>query len=221
MIDWLAAALIISAGIWVWIWAVVCFILVLAFSENEKNFWAFVTVTAFVALMQYSGHIEIFNNPLAWVGWGVVYFVAGGVWSFVKWQFFLNEKAEAFGEAKLKWLRKYNRSGDRLPEEELDVDIKTKIPPNLISTFNKFLSDEYYHYRFNPRGDYGDNTLDGVIPSAKDNKEKLVTWILWWPTSFVWTMLNDPLVKFANWMYSKFQSLYTKMAKRSFAKFDI
>jgi len=221
MIEWLAATLIIGAGLWVWVWAVVCFILVLAFSENEQNFWAFVSITAFIALMQHSGHIAIFSNPLAWLGWGVGYFVLGAVWSFVKWQLFLNKQGEKFGDVKLAWIVKFNKDLATMSEERLEPHITTKIPNELIPKFNKYLSNNYFHFSRNPRGDFGDNTLDGVIPSVRDNKQRFVTWILWWPTSFVWTMLNDPLVRFANWMFAKFQGLYTKMAQKSFAKFEI
>ena len=36
-----------------------------------------------------------------------------------------------------------------------------------------------------------------------------------------WTMLNDPLVRFAEWMYDKFGNLYSKIAKSVFGKVGV
>jgi len=213
MIETLSAFFIIT-GMWVWFWAAVCFALVLAFSENEKNFFAFLTVGIFVALMHHSGVISIFADPLSLLGWGIAYFIIGGIWSFIKWFSFVNKKAEQFGESKIKYIEGLNKKLEL--DEQLTVDVKTKVPDELIGDFNKFLADDYYGYRR-----YDERTLDGIIPSATENKERIVTWILWWPTSAFWTLLNDPLVRLANWMYSKFQGMYKKIANRAFAKFGV
>jgi len=223
MIEWLAAALIITAGVWVWIWAAVCFVLVLAFAENEKNFFAFLTVGIFMGIMYHSGIVvTIFNDPIALIGYFVVYFVVGGGWSFVKWFSFINKKADAFGELKLEFIKRCNRQigkNEIADDEKLEVNTKTKLPVHFIPAFNTFLRERYFID--GSRYDYDEDKLDGVIPSAQNHKEKIVTWILWWPTSAFWTILNDPLVKLANWMYGRFQGLYKKIAFRAFAKFDM
>lgn len=221
MIEWLAAALIIT-GVWVWIWAAVCFVLVLAFAENEKNFFAFLTVAIFMGIMYHSGIVvTLFNDPVALIGYFAAYFVVGGVWSFVKWFSFINKKADDFGELKLEFIKRCNKRGKNeiAEDEKLEVDTKTKLPTHYIPTFNKFLRERYFIVGW--QHDYDEDTLDSVIPSAQNHKEKIVTWILWWPTSAFWTILNDPLVKLANWMYDRFQGLYKKIANRAFAKFEI
>jgi len=215
--EWLAALFIVT-GAWVWFWAAVCFVLVLGFSENDKNFWAFVSVGAFLALMHHSEVFSIFADPLTVAMWAGAYFFAGAGWSIVKWFLFTNKEGEKFGALKLQYLAKVNKANNL--DTQLEVDIKTKIPDELIVNFNKFLLEKYYRYRHqNP--DYDERTLEGVIPSAMQNKEKIVTWILWWPTSAFWTILNDPLVRLANWIYSKFQGLYKKIAYRAFAKYGV
>lgn len=214
--EWLAALFIVT-GMWVWFWAAVCFFVVLAFSENEKNFFAFVTVGAFIALMHHSEVFSIFVDPLTALTWLAVYFLAGSGWSIVKWFSFTRKEGERFGELKLEYLTILNKHNDL--DKQFEVDIKTVIPEELIFTFNKFLTEKYYRYRLNP--DYDERTLAGVIPSALQNKERLVTWILWWPTSAFWTILNDPLIRFANWIYGRFQGLYKKIAHRNFAKYGV
>ena len=214
--EWLAAFFVVT-GAWVWFWATVCFVLVLAFSENDKNFWAFISVGAFIALMHHSGVFSIFADPLTVAMWAGAYFLAGATWSVIKWFSFVNKEADRFGELKLQYINKVNKANNL--EQQLVADIKTKIPDELIVNFNTFLLEKYYRYR--QIADYDDRTLAGVIPSAMQNKEKIVAWILWWPTSAFWTILNDPLVRFANWIYNKFQGLYKKIAHRAFAKFGV
>jgi hypothetical protein len=214
--EWLAAFFVVT-GAWVWFWATVCFVLVLAFSENDKNFWAFVSVAGFIALMHHSEVFSIFADPFTVAMWAGAYFVAGATWSVIKWFSFVNKEADKFGELKLQYINKVNKANDL--ENQLEANIKTKIPEELIVNFNRFLADNYHRYRMNP--DYDERTLAGIIPSAMQNKEKIVAWILWWPTSAFWTILNDPLVRFANWIYSKFQGLYKKIAHRAFAKFGV
>jgi len=218
MFEWFAAALIIS-GVWVWIWTVACFILVLAFSENEKNFWAFVSIGAFIALMQHSAIISIFSNPLVLLGWAVAYFIIGGLWSFIKWFSFIHKRAELFGELKLKFIKELNERNIRgqVPDfVPLIADVKTIIPEILINNFQRYLSTFGTGFSSTASG----GKLN-VIPSAQNHKQKIVTWILWWPTSAVWTLLNDPLVRLAEWMHKRFQGLYKKIAERTFAKYGV
>lgn len=218
MFEWLAAALIIS-GLWIWVWGIACFVLVLAFSENEKNFWAFVSIGVFIALMQHSEIISIFSNPLILLGWGLAYFVIGGLWSFIKWFSFINRKAEKFGELKLKFIKSLNERNIKSNVsnfEPLVVDVKTKIPEALNDNFQKYLST--FGMGCSSITDGG--KLD-VIPSAQRHKEKIVMWILWWPTSAVWTILNDPLLRLAEWMHKRFQGFYKKIAEKTFAKYGV
>lgn len=215
--EWLAALFIVT-GMWVWFWAAVCFILVLAFSENEQNLFAFITVGAFIALMHHSAVFSIFMNPLTILMWAAIYFAAGGAWSFVKWFSYVTKRAEEFGEWKVKWIESFNKNKD--VDERMEVNIKTRIPTKEIPNFNRYLESKYYTYKAKHQNKDND-TLDSVMPSAMENKERIVTWILWWPTSAFWTLLNDPLVRFANWMYSRFQGMYKRIAYRAFAKFEV
>jgi hypothetical protein len=221
MIEAITALFMITSLWAAWFWGIVCFILVLVFSENEKNFWAFFTVGMFITIMELSGTISIFSNPISLLVSTIAYFVIGGLWSFVKWFSFIHKRADEFAEAKLTFIREfYNKTKDVC---EIPVDVKTKIPDRAIASFNKFLRREYLgkaYYTGYSHG-YDEDSLEWVIPQATNFKSKIVTWILWWPTSVVWTVLNDPLVRLANWMYRRFQGVYRIIAKRAFSKFEI
>jgi len=227
--EWLAALLMFT-GAWIWIWSAVFFFVSMAFSENDKNFFAFVSLGAFMALMYNAGQITLSLDPMTLAMYFVMYFAAGGIWSFLKWASFVNKAADRFGEIKIKFIEKINRdqpyytdivNADQDAEPlilPLESSIKTTIPKGLQDKFLKHIEDNVpytTHQYIRSEG------IKSIIPSAMTHKERIVTWILWWPTSAFWTILNDPLVRLANWMYSKFQGLYKRIANRAFAKYEL
>jgi len=219
--EWLLGLFLITSPLVFWAWAVIFFLVILAFEENEKNFFAFVSLGIFVALAVHSPVIHLTFEPVTWLMWGVVYYIVGGVWSFIKWFSFITKRAESFGVLKLNFIRMLNKMPGA--DGELVVDIKTKLPEEVIPRFKEFLSSSDYSFSYINTNSYDEESknLDDIVPHANSHKEKIVTWILWWPTSAFWTILNDPLVRFANWMYARFQGLYMRIAKKVFAKFAI
>ena len=214
--EWLSAALIITAGMWLWITSGFFFFIILAFAENEKNFFAFLSLVIFVGLMQHSGFISIFADPVSLLGWVVIYFIAGGVWSILKWYLFIHDRANDFREIKTSFIERIRHSDDNT----IKLDVNSKIPENLMGKFKEELVTSYFSYN-TPYNFEHDPINVSIIPIARNYKEKIVTWILWWPTSAFWTLLNDPLAKIANWIYNRFQGIYTKIANKAFAEFEV
>ncbi len=227
--EWLAALLMFT-GAWFWVWSVVFFFVIMAWSENDYNTWAFVSLGIFVGLMYNAGQITLSLDPMTLAMYFAMYFLAGGVWSFLKWASFVNKAADRFGEIKLAFIGKINRDqayymkivgADQNAEPlvlPLESSIKTTIPEGLQDKFFKHIED---NVPFDTHQYIRSEGIKSIIPSAMTHKERIVTWILWWPTSAFWTILNDPLVRLANWMYSKFQGLYRRIADRAFAKFEL
>ena len=55
------------------------------------------------------------------------------------------------------------------------------------------------------------------IPEVKNNKGRIISWITYWPFSSLWTIINDPIKRAINFMYSKFEKLYQKMSDNMFS----
>ena len=51
-------------------------------------------------------------------------------------------------------------------------------------------------------------------PKAFNYKIKIVAWMSWWPASMIGTLVNDPVRRFLNLVYTYLSSLYQKMADR-------
>ncbi len=202
------ASVLVFGGLWFWVLGVIAFFVIMAFAECDRYFFSFLTLAIFVGLMEYAGSVNIIQtmmaSPLRSAEWVVVYFVLGGVWSFVKWYSFVSNKARDVLVVFDKW-KKENPTVDWLAT--MGSFKGTPLEDNLIKYLNANGVLRYTSYG-----------LDNVLPSASDNKDRLVSWIIWWPTSVVWTVINDPIRRLANWMYERLQSTYTRITTFAFRK---
>lgn len=56
------------------------------------------------------------------------------------------------------------------------------------------------------------------IPQASDNKGRITAWTIYWPFSFVGTILNDPFRKLFSFIFNQFKNLYQKIANSIYEK---
>ena len=201
------SVLFIVGSMWFWLSASVLFFIIMALSESDHNIMAGAALVAFLASINFFNPLMISFTFTSIIMWGAIYFALGGGWSFIKWFSYLKQKADSFEHYKAKWIKKFN---DRNPDNEYDLSTKTNIKDTLgaeaAHNFREYLHEKgYLSYQ-----------ASDIFPSAKNNKEKLVTWILYWPTSLFWTILNDPLVRLANWIYDRFGNVYTAIANHIF-----
>jgi hypothetical protein len=77
--------------------------------------------------------------------------------------------------------------------------------------FADYLNDNYYLGHGN-----NINTRTDVIPTMNDNFSDLVRWIVWWPFSAFWTILNDPIRRAAEFIVRRFRGIYEGLAARVF-----
>jgi len=211
------AAFFILGSAWFWVGSVGLFILILALEENDRHFWAGLSLLAFVFLMERSGAISIFSSPLIVLKWGAVYMAAGAGWSFVKWFSFLHKQSDKLQKLKLEWLTKSNnglldrKSTFEGRTDHLAVEVGTKIPKEQMDSYRNYLYENGYLARsHNP-----------LIPQISDNKARITSWIVWWPWSALWTILNDPIRRLAEFIYNRLQTTYQAIANRVFAKFAV
>ena len=213
------AAVLIFGGFWFWTLSALAFFLIMVFAENEKNFFAFITLGIFIVLMEWAGSTNILStiasDPWFIVKWTGLYFVIGGVWSIIKWFSYVRNMAERFGEYKVRYIKVCNRNGKKQAdanEQEYDPipeTISTPIPESAKEDFEDFLNREGYKAY-----------SDSIIPTASEEKDRLVSWIVWWPTSALWTLVNDPIRKLAEKLYAALQGVYSKISQQAFQKFD-
>ncbi|HHA19531.1 MAG TPA: hypothetical protein ENK70_07485 [Methylophaga sp.] len=199
--------------IWFYVACVITFFGIMALAENEHELLSIGVLIGFIVLMQNSGAFDIFNNPWMVAKWSLIYFVVGTVWSFVKWWAYLTKRAETYGELKDKFnermTERYNRDDVRPDAIKPITGTATKPSDEFAKFLNKecFLSDYVIRNRT-------------VIPAAMDFKAMITGWIIWWPTSVLWTIVSDPMVRIANWIFARLKGTYQLIANRVFAKFE-
>lgn len=56
----------------------------------------------------------------------------------------------------------------------------------------------------------------GFPPAVGDHKGDMMMWMVWWPFSGIWTILNEPLKRAFRFIYQELLSTYTKIANSVF-----
>lgn len=164
------------------------------FFEAPKTSTALVMIT--VGVLWFFFDIPIFsaiwNNPL-WAMLGfIAYFVVGTGWSMVKWLLHVTRLKDDFLEDREKWLK--SEAGN-LPSEEVEL-----------AWWNSFEGSQW-----RPK-----------IPAHASNHKELITlWIMYWPWSALWTLLDDPLRRLVNWIYRQIQFVYVRISDKVFAGINV
>lgn len=48
------------------------------------------------------------------------------------------------------------------------------------------------------------------------NKDRIMTWLMYWPFSLVWTILDQPIVRFYKWVYRKVSGVYEYIGRKAY-----
>ena len=194
-----------------WVVSITLFCLLIWFTEDDKDILAVIFIGGFIWLVSSQNEgWAIAANPLLWIKWFVSYIVAGCVWSFVKWFSFLHKTKD-----KLKALKETFASKNNLTGKPSEWDAAT------FKSFATYLYKEKYVYRYLSGGsEYLSEeyikTPQDIIPTVKNRFGDLVRWIVWWPMSVVWTVLNDPIRRIAEFVVRSLRTYYTKVANSVF-----
>jgi len=198
-----------TLSIWFWLIAAVSFGWLIYLTEESENFFlAVILVAAFAWLVASANDFSITTNPLLILKWFGIYMAVGACWSFLKWLSFLFKTKD-----ELKRLKKRYMSG--LTENEAREAVVSggggKFKEAAFPAFALFLRDNDYlgYQTFKQPSD--------VVPSVTQYYGKLTSWIVWWPVSAFWTILNDPIRRIARQIVKVFRSLYEQMAAAVFS----
>lgn len=55
-----------------------------------------------------------------------------------------------------------------------------------------------------------------LIPSVQKEKGRIVTWMVYWPWSAAWTIVNDPVKRTFTIVYNQIKSVFEIIVKRAF-----
>lgn len=193
-------AALLEVSIWVWVWGgFILFSLASVFLiETGRPFWlSFISIWAVLGLLN-----ALPAKPLDWaiahpwtlalavVGW----FVAGTAWAIAKWALYAASISRRYRLARSRFL---DLGYDSVPGPH---------DPGL--------------------GRWGDElnrvglSRSDVPPNVKKSKARILTWMIWWPWSAAWTIINDPVTRIFKTIYYRIARRLQRLSDAMFKDFD-
>jgi hypothetical protein len=223
-----------------WVTACVFAAIAIALIENRKAIVA--TVILLIAGFLYckfwhvratEGFRWLMNHPSAIFGAAFVSIIVGIIYSFIKWGSFLSNTKDEILEKKEDLIEKYNI------DEKTEIG-RLEIALALRSSDDGYAVDNLGHMRTTLVGQHHSGrkrvpdqfaeqwlshlrTLEfkSLTPKAKDHKSDIITWIIYWPFSLVWFIIDDPMKRLGKFLYRLLGSLYDNVAKKMFASLEV
>jgi hypothetical protein len=125
-----------------------------------------------------------------WMGFGL-YFVGALVTSLVKWYFFVSDARDRYEEVKSEFLRAAGHEGEKTIPQDLQVEWNKRLC-TVYEGSHKWSCDAVIQ-------------ISTIIPSAKENKERILGWMAYWPFVVFWSIFHDFLRRVWELIY-KFSS---------------
>jgi energy-coupling factor transporter transmembrane protein EcfT len=179
-----------------------CVVIILVVSNEEYavGYWAAIVYTVVLALFTPANFFLVaWNNPATVLGFVLMYFAAGAVYSTIKYRAFVKEMTDLAKNTKESFIAEFG----------LPIAVTDEIPNNWSKDWTKF---KYDHLSCHHR----DLLSNGLDPSH--NKARITHWIAFWVFSAVGLFLADPLRAITTAIYNRFTSIYTKIYKQLIGK---
>lgn len=187
-------SLFVGFTVWFWVWVAFVGLILSICVAWEAPGWATVTFLAACGLSDWAlgTHIyaSVMQNPLVMLEIFAVYILIGVIWSMPKWFFHVREIREDY----LYDVNRFLWSRDR--------EQNNQIPEDLVADWLR--SPEFRRW-------------DGEIPPlASKNKSRITLWMMYWPISMVWTLIDEPVRRTFNFVYEQIQGVYTRISEHAF-----
>lgn len=176
-------------GLLFWSVAIVGALFVMALTEGEKYSWTTGSLIITTALLCW---IAAFN-PFPWLLNNASTILYALLAYFV------------FGIAwgVTKWFFFLMRVRDKLVAYLKENGIKTPLSENDVAAFART------HLKHVVYG-------SSIPPKAAENKGRITFWMIYWPFSAPWTLINEPVKRFFNFIYNRIANLLQGMSDRLF-----
>jgi len=181
--------------IWFFIFTIICVISLFYFVETEKIARSILTVGFYTIFLQFVVKVDVFSsiiqNPIKSLLILLLYFFIGFVWSFVKWFMYVNKQALMIKIERTEFLKRHS------DKHCLTITLDTPIPEDLLSTWRH--SKSYIRK-----------------PIVHENKARISHWVIYWPISVIWSLLNDFIRKTIDIIVLKIKFVYEKITSNAF-----
>lgn len=183
-------------------------IIILACLEYENHIGSFASVLIFLGILCYAGNghailSAVIENPLLIVLAIISYVILGVLVAIGKWWLHVHDTLERRRERKAKFFEsdlpsilaslerdaKYPRGADQQIINQSIEDVKHDLSA-------KVMNHEYVLLKWAEV-----ETPSIAKPDVAKNKQRIIGWIAYWPPVLIWSLLNDPIRRLANYSY--------------------
>lgn len=106
----------------------------------------------------------------------------------------------------VKWFLYLLRVRDALVDFRKNYDVKGKLSEKQTSEAQSWLRREVRGFDYN----------ETIPPQARKNKGRILYWMIWWPFSLPWTIINEPVKRFFEFIYRRIAGWLQAMSDRLF-----
>jgi hypothetical protein len=128
------------------------------------------------------------------------YILIGFVWSFIKWWLFVNKEAISYKEKRCAWLKdqkKYRANKMAFSIAGLEnITLETEVPEEWKEEWGRQISVRR--------------------PVAVEHKQQISHWIVYWPVSAFWSLIEDFIGKVMRVIVVKVRFIYEIITKNAF-----
>jgi len=198
--------LFVFGTIWFWILGGLLAITLLTEVVNEKYGWAFVTLAFFAVMLFLFG-----DWKWSWVKehqsevwrYALIYLTGGVILAVIKWWFLVSDAKDKYDNHKVEFL------------ESKGYPHATKVPEDLRETWNEEVIRIYrLSYLAHPV------TAEAIIPRARENKDRIIGWMVYWPIVAFWSLFRDVLRRIYETIYRYISKSFQQIAAFQFRGVD-
>ena len=191
--------LFVVGTFWFWALLIAWIFIVGAFLSQEVIRGAVATTVIAALLLIFCGSNPfpyIIDHPLMTLMYVGGFFVAGGLWSIVKWGSFCSSKRRRYFTERDAFLDRHNIKANSIPRSHL-------------VEWSQYLN-ELSHYDCKGICEFRTGGL-----KASSRKSLITSWIMWWPISLIWTFIDDPIRRICHWVRRRLTKIYNYISTRS------
>lgn len=195
------AAFFAFGSVWYFLFSGLWIILLFYWVEKEHIFLSGLNIVIYALFLNFIVKKDVFGNIIGHPTETFVilagYFVLGFGWSFVKWWLLVNKAALKYKEERKDWLKRQTHDHNQAPElKNVEITIDTPVPQHLIEDWKRYSCFK--------------------TPKVLDHKMTISHWVLYWPVSALWSLLDDFIGKVTRVIIVKIRFAYEGVTKSAF-----
>lgn len=192
-------SLLTVGGLFFWFFLAIVGFVLFANIHNEKPGWGLIVVLLALGALQLASDFKPFTwiaqNPWTFAMYVGGYLVVAVAWTVIKWFMFTTRAKETYAAIRADFVASLGRPFDVVNDK---AGLHTKI------TYSN------YNERFGRQ----------IPPSPRENKRRIMLWLVFWPLDAIWSIINDPVVRLFRFIYTLISGTLQRISTGRFKGFE-